>query len=102
MIFDKSQFGWSKVAPSFFSRIIYVLAQKFSFSADPVIFDLKLQLAIKCGSKFFNKKKLGIIISKIKSKYSKNIKATFHLECLTVFREISARQQPVQTGIGPA
>ncbi len=35
----------SKNAPSFFSRIIYVLDQKFSFSRDPVILDLKLQLA---------------------------------------------------------
>jgi hypothetical protein len=48
MIFDKPKFGWSKFAP----KMLQVISKnfqfwhcKFSFSADPVILNLKLQLA---------------------------------------------------------
>ena len=48
-ILFKSKFGWSKFAPKmlqvFFPQNLKFCLRKFSFSPDPVILDLKLQLA---------------------------------------------------------
>ena len=54
-ILFKSQFGWSNFAPKmlqvYFSKNFKFWRSKFSFSPDPVIFNLKLQLAYKISSR---------------------------------------------------